>query len=252
MVSLGIVASIAEQEVDGGPRRRYATPMSSPRAVTFDFGQTLAELDAAMLSARLLERGLSVPAARIDAASPGAWQAYDQAIAKGVSGHPWKTLMSRWLELAGAPRDEVAGAVDFLWEAQPTRNLWRRPIPGMIEIVRELRAAGIAVAVLSNSEGRLAELVAEIGWGDEFAFVADSGRLGFEKPDPRIFHFTAERLGVAPSEVTHVGDSLQADVLGAVRAGMRAIWFRPPMTATHPAEGVTIAQTPADVRSALL
>ena len=81
------------------------------------------------------------------------------------------------------------------------------------------------VAVLSNSEGRLAELVEELGWSAHFLAIADSGRLGVEKPGRAIVAWTAERLGAPLAAVVHVGDSLAADVEGALAAGMRAVWF---------------------------
>lgn len=200
--------------------------MNRARAVTFDFGQTLAELDTTMLSRRLAERGVRVATERLEAAVGGAWKVYDAAIRAGVSGHPWKLLMTRLFELADAPTERVVELVDWLWLEQPVKNLWRRPIPGVIDIARELAAASVPLALLSNSEGRLAELAAELGWLELFPVVADSGRLGLEKPDRAIFAWTAERLGFGLDELVHVGDSRAADVDGALGAGLRALWFR--------------------------
>ncbi|APR82379.1 Hypothetical protein A7982_07728 [Minicystis rosea] len=219
-------------------------------AVTFDFGQTLCDLDTAMLSRRLAERGLDVAAERLEASVPEAWSAYDAAIVAGHGGHPWKFLMTRLLSLAGAAEAPAREATDWLWTEQPHQNLWRRPIAGMIEVVRALRAAGAKVGVVSNSEGKLAELAHEIGWGNEFLFVADSGKLGMEKPEPGIFLWAVERLGVPAAQVVHIGDSWAADVEGARRAGLRAIWFRGkgPRTLT---EDVQRADDEASVRAAL-
>jgi putative hydrolase of the HAD superfamily len=222
----------------------------TPLAVTVDFGQTLCELDTAMLSRRLAERGLDVAAERLSASVPGAWVAYDAAIHAGYGGHPWKILMVELLGLAGARGEAASAAVDWLWTEQPAKNLWRRPIPGMIELVREVAAAGVKVGVVSNSEGRLAELATEIGWGGDFAVVADSGRLGIQKPEPAIFVWAAERLGVPPDRVVHVGDSWAADVEGALRAGMRAVWFRGEAGRPLP-PGVRVAGTADEVRDAL-
>lgn len=196
------------------------------RAVSFDFGQTLAELDTAMLASRCAERGVSVEIHALDRAVMPAWRAYNTAVRAGHGGHPWKLLMRTLLDGAGVDASARASLVDWLWEEQPRRNLWRRPIPGMIELVRALRAQGVPVGVLSNSEGRLAELAEELGWRDDFVVIADSGRLGIEKPDPRIFAWTAERLGVPLPDVAHVGDAWSADFLGARAAGMRAVLFR--------------------------
>lgn len=225
--------------------------MIRPAAVSIDFGQTLAELDTGMLSRRLAERGIAADEGRLEAAVPAAWEAYNAAVHRGVSGHPWKILMARLLEGAGVTGEQARGAVDWLWTEQPRRNLWRRPIPGMIELVGDLRAAGVPVAVLSNSEGRLAELAEELGWASRFVAIADSGRLGFEKPGREIFAWTAERLGVALEEVVHVGDSLAADVEGALAAGMRAVWFRgDPARAAALGDRVAAAADAAQVRAA--
>jgi HAD superfamily hydrolase (TIGR01549 family) len=203
-----------------------AARMSDPaRAVTFDFGQTLGELDAAMLARRLRERGVEVAVDRLEDATPAAWSAYNRGVREGLGGHPWRLLMDTLLATAGVTEGRAAH-VEWLWTEQPKVNLWRRPIAGMIELVRDLRAAGVPVGVVSNSEGRLAQLIDEMGWTADLPIVADSGVLGIEKPSPEIFHWTAARLGVEASACVHVGDAWAADFVGALDAGMRAVLFR--------------------------
>ena len=53
-----------------------------------------------------------------------------------------------------------------------------------------------------------------------------SCEAGVAKPDPEIFARTLEALEVAPAAVVMVGDNLATDMLGANRAGVRAIWIR--------------------------
>jgi HAD superfamily hydrolase (TIGR01509 family) len=219
--------------------------------VTFDFGQTLAELDSALLAARLAERGARVEAAQIDAECLGAWGVYNEAKQAGAQGEQaWKTFMRTLLGRAGAPRAQVDDLTDWLWTEQPRRNLWRRALPGMLELARDLGGRGIPVGVLSNSEGRLAELIEELGWSDAFRTVVDSGRLPFEKPDPRIFARAAAELSVAPEALIHIGDAWEADVRGALEVGARAIYFSPNAPAERPA-GVAWCHQAADVRRAL-
>jgi putative hydrolase of the HAD superfamily len=219
-------------------------------AVTFDFGQTLCELDTAMLSRRLAERGLDVAEPSLDAALPTALRAYDAGIRRGLGGHPWKVLMSELLTHAGAPEFHLDATVEWLWTEQPATNLWRRPIAGMIEIVDALRARAIPVGVISNSEGRLAELAHEIGWGDRFRVIADSGVLGLEKPGAAIFAWTAQALGVPMDHIVHIGDSFAADVEGAVNAGLHAIWFAAKPGVTLPARAHAAVDA-SEVRGAL-
>jgi putative hydrolase of the HAD superfamily len=81
-------------------------------------------------------------------------------------------------------------------------------------------SAKVPVAALSNGN---ADLVA-IGLDHHFAFQLGSREHGAAKPDPSIFHAACARLGCAPEEVLHVGDHIEADVLGAARAGLRTAW----------------------------
>ena len=212
--------------------------------ITFDAGQTIIDLDLELLARRLGERGVAADPAALSAAAPAAWRRYDELV-DGSHGHPWRELMAALLAGAGASRP---GIVDWLWEEQPRVNLWRRPIADMIELARALAAAGATVAVLSNSEGRLAELLEEIGLAAPFAAIIDSGRVGIEKPDRRIFEHALERTGRATG--IHIGDSWPADVEGALGAGWRAIWFgRRAAPVDDPR--VAWAKTAADVRAAL-
>ncbi len=190
--------------------------------ITFDAGQTLVELDLDFLSRRLSERGLKVGTRSLEEAAPAAWRHYDERVVAGT-GHPWRALMASLLEGAGVR--EVYPTVEWLWAEQPRANLWRKPIPGMVELARELAGQGAAVAVLSNSEGRLAELLQEISIADPFTVIIDSGRLGFEKPDRRIFEHTLAALGVPGAAPIHIGDSWAADIVGAREAGWRSIWY---------------------------
>jgi HAD superfamily hydrolase (TIGR01549 family) len=54
-----------------------------------------------------------------------------------------------------------------------------------------------------------------------------SEETGIAKPDPAIFLIALERLGVSAPDAVMIGDSWSADVVGATRAGIRAIWFNP-------------------------
>jgi putative hydrolase of the HAD superfamily len=212
--------------------------------ITFDAGQTLVDLDLDLLARRLAERGVHVAPAALGEAAPAAWRRYDELV-DGSRGHPWQELMATLLAGAGA---DQPGLVDWLWREQPRVNLWRRPISDMVALARELAAAGVAVAVLSNSEGRLAELLEEIGLAAPFAAIVDSGRVGIEKPDRRIFEHALARTGRETG--VHIGDSWTADIEGALGAGWRAVWYGRRAAAVGDPR-VAIARSAAEVRAAL-
>src|SRR5262245_14157399 len=140
-----------------GPSLRYNAHLDP--LITFDAGQTLVELDLDLLARRLAERGVHTDPAALAGAAPAAWRRYDELVDER-RGHPWHELIGTLL--AGAGVNEPA-LVDWLWQEQRRMNLFRRAIPDMVALARELAAAGAAVAVLSNSEGKLAEFFEEIG-----------------------------------------------------------------------------------------
>jgi HAD superfamily hydrolase (TIGR01549 family) len=224
------------------------TPPIEPPILTFDAGQTVIDLDLAFLARRLAERGVAVEISALAAAAPAAWQRYDTLV-DPAGGHPWRELMTALLAGAGIAADRIGPLVDWLWDEQPRANLWRAEIPGMVALARELTGRGVRVAILSNSEGRLAELLAEIGIADAFDAIIDSGRVGLEKPDRRIFDHALAVLGATRPGI-HVGDSWPADIAGALGAGWRAIWFgRRAVPVDDPR--VAVAHDAAEVRAVL-
>ncbi|HEY1536664.1 MAG TPA: HAD-IA family hydrolase [Polyangiaceae bacterium] len=232
------------------------TNLRRARAVTFDFGQTLAELDHEFLAQRARDFGAELDPAAARAATVAAWSAYGAAKAHGHA-RAWQAMMLEVLRGGGVrPSSGVASAgfseqiAQSLWQAQPSKNLWRKPIPGMFELARELAGKGTAVGIISNSEGRLAELVEELYQTQLFRVIVDSGRLGIDKPDRRIFEYAALQLGVPLTDIVHVGDAWEADVIGAREAGAQAIWFSPTDDRALPL-GVVACRDASETRQAL-
>jgi FMN phosphatase YigB (HAD superfamily) len=82
------------------------------------------------------------------------------------------------------------------------------------------------IGVVSNFYGNLDRVVAEAGLLPSLAATADSGLLGFYKPDHRIFMTALTALDVQPGDAIMVGDSLSNDCTPARKVGMRTVWLR--------------------------
>lgn len=80
-----------------------------------------------------------------------------------------------------------------------------------------LDCAGVAVAVVSNWDCSLREVLAAAGL--EIGLVCDSASAGSSKPDPAIFLQALRSLGVEPGRALHVGDTEETDGAGARAAG---------------------------------
>ncbi len=100
------------------------------------------------------------------------------------------------------------------------------PNPPMIELMRELKAAGYRMAMLTNNVREWEPLWRSMLPVDEiFETVVDSGFVGYRKPEPEIYELTLERVGL-PAEACLFIDDLPHNCEGARKAGMAAVHFR--------------------------
>lgn len=113
------------------------------------------------------------------------------------------------------------------------------PYPGTREGLDALRAAGCRLGVGTNMTAALQfEKLSCLGLLDRIDFLVTSEEAGAEKPDPRLFALCAEKAGCESAACVFVGDSLEGDVRGAERAGMRPVLFCPAPDADAPTPGV--------------
>src|SRR5579871_2343750 len=125
------------------------------------------------------------------------------------------------IELSEAEAENVAAAYRSGYVPA-----WR-PVDGAADLIAALRPH-VRIGVISNNlMDETREKIAFCGLTSLVDVVVVSGDEGISKPDPRIFHIALGRLGVAAADAVMVGDSWAADITGASRAGMRAVWFNP-------------------------
>jgi len=100
------------------------------------------------------------------------------------------------------------------------------PNPPMIELMRELKAEGFQMAMLTNNVREWEPLWRSMLPVDEiFETVVDSGFVGCRKPESRIYALTLERIGRKAGSCLFVDDVL-VNVEGARKAGLRAVHFQ--------------------------
>jgi putative hydrolase of the HAD superfamily len=98
-----------------------------------------------------------------------------------------------------------------------------RPYPEVPEVLWRLRAEGARLAVVSNWDVSLHDVLERTALRPLVDAVVISAELGVAKPDPAIFRAALERLDATADDALHVGDSLEHDVAGARAAGLEAI-----------------------------
>jgi HAD superfamily hydrolase (TIGR01509 family) len=101
-----------------------------------------------------------------------------------------------------------------------------RPLEGARELLRELRARGVPLAVLTNGWTPLQQRkIAQALGADAPPVVLVSDQLRAIKPASAAFDALVGALGVPREQVWYVGDNPAGDVGGALAAGLRTVWF---------------------------
>jgi putative hydrolase of the HAD superfamily len=144
----------------------------------------------------------------------------------------WATVDRCFARAVGVPEEHVEAAVPYV-DSIYMRDRWT-PAAGAAEALVALEAAGVPLAVVSNAGGTMEEqlLAHEICSVDgethaRVAVVIDSHVVGVEKPDPEIFTFALDILGMDPGRCIYVGDTVEFDVQGARAAGLWPIHVDP-------------------------
>lgn len=195
----------------------------APRAILLDALGTLVRLEDPVggLRAALAARGVAVDASAAAAAMRAEIAFYRAEHHRAGTRAALEALRddcARVVEAqlrTGLPAGEVRAA---LLEA-----IRFTPFPEVPATLDALAARGVGLAVVSNWDVSLHDVLAGLGWGGRFAAVVTSAELGAAKPDPRPFAVALAALGVAPADALHAGDDLDADVGGARAAGVGAV-----------------------------
>lgn len=123
------------------------------------------------------------------------------------------------LGLNRRPAWEIALAYSITWE----RAIY--PLPGAVEALTQWRAAGVRLALVANGAATdLRRWLLRFDLVDYFDAVLIEEECGAGKPDRRIFELALQRLDLRPAQACMVGDDLRADVAGAQRLGICAVW----------------------------
>jgi HAD superfamily hydrolase (TIGR01509 family) len=191
-------------------------------AIFFDVGNTLLFPDWDAILPPLRRRNALPTLEQWHAVERVTKKQFDRMMRDRQADHSfWYLFYSHLLEELAIEDDSVR---DSLVAATRISANWGGLRPRTREILERL-AKNYRLAIISNADGKIAELLARHGVADCFETITDSGLIGQEKPHPAIFSAALSSLGVAPRESLYVGDVHSVDYAGATAAGMQAILF---------------------------
>jgi putative hydrolase of the HAD superfamily len=115
-----------------------------------------------------------------------------------------------------APAEVLTGVAE--------RRISFNPYPESEIVMRELRAMGLPLYVLSNWDIELPGVLDDLGWTAYFDGILASAVLGVEKPEGEIFEEALRLSGVERDRVVHVGNDPVTDVKGASEVGLDTVF----------------------------
>lgn len=224
--------------------------------VFVDIGETVVHVHPPFLESVLAiaaDFGVTQPPSNFEQRATEIWRqdvnasrSGGHSITTSASSHYWHTHYARLGKALGLsdPRDFSHA----LYQRFSAFEAYQ-PMPGAVDALRALNRLGLRLVVASNWEGWLGRLLALLDLERFFAAQVVSADIGAEKPDRLFFE---RGLAIAQTDqrrVLHVGDSLDADVNGALNAGIDAVWINPSVPADSPVPVIaSIADLPELIR----
>ena len=194
-----------------------------PSAVLLDALGTLVELEAPWphLERELAARGVVVDIEHARAAML-AEMAYYRA--HHDEAGDWAGLKDLRRRCAGVVQESLGTSLPLAAVEDALLAAIRfRAYPEVPAALERLRAGGARLAVVSNWDVSLHDVLERTGLRGLVDAVGAAAELGVAKPDPAIFRAALDRLGASAADAMHVGDSVEADVAGARAAGLEAV-----------------------------
>jgi len=185
------------------------------KAVVFDLGGVLIDWDPRYLYRKLLADEAAVEEFLATVCTPewNAEQDRGRPFAEGVA------------ELAERHPEHAADIAAY-HERWP--EMLAGEVPGSVEVLADLRAAGVPLYALTNWAAETFAITRErFEFLDWFCGLLVSGEEGMTKPDPAIFRLLLDRFGLDPAAAVFVDDS-EANVAAARGLGIDAVRFTGP------------------------
>src|SRR4051794_2627988 len=223
--STAVTTSLLSAQNPASGTRTVAAGMARQpiRAITIDALGTLLELlpPAPRLRSQLGALGVEVSLEQAGRAMRAEIGFYRDHLWMGRDAAGLAELRRRCTEV-------LRGALDLALDAAAVERallaaIHFEPFPDAAPALRTLRAAGVKLVAASNWDVSLHEQLDRTGLTPLLDGALSSAEVGASKPDPEIFVRALALAGARPEEALHVGDDLEADVGGALAAGVTPV-----------------------------
>ncbi len=194
--------------------------MAERRVIFFDVGNTLLFPNRAKILAPI-SSDRHPTLAQWQALERRTKQEFDLGMMGGRVDHGfWWIFHTYLLQQLG----EDIGLREVLVENTQKSANWDQILPGTRDALDRI-GQNFRIAVISNSDGRIEQVLSNCGIATCFESITDSGTVGVEKPRAEIFEAALRAMKARAGESLYVGDLYSVDYVGARNAGMEAVLF---------------------------
>jgi len=200
------------------------------RVVSFDAAGTLLHFarPVARVYAEVAARnGIEAVAEKVDERLPSAFEQGGRMVpvpgesADDFERQWWKSVLAVALDVSRQDRrlDDCFAELFGYYASEAAWRIHER----LPELLAGLQHAGLRLAICSNFDGRLPELLKQLELMSYFDAVVLPRHAGAEKPETEIFRYMVDAMGEQPGACLHVGDSIENDVAAARLAGLQGL-----------------------------
>jgi len=204
--------------------------MSPLKNVLFDYGNTLIAFgpdqqraQAEAMTSVLVDAGLSVDEEKLtEVRKAQIMRPYHSGGVENV----FEEVCREIVELSGSdPSGDITKALMKARQDAFIQSVTIRP--DVVQLLKRLRKK-FRLGFLSNypCAHSIVSSMKSLDIYDYFDTVVVSADVGYAKPHPATYSTLIQKMDIDPAESVYIGDNWLADIQGAKRAGMRAIWVR--------------------------
>lgn len=192
-------------------------------ALFFDVGNTLLFPNRERMLKSLHGKGVVPPEDLLQSIERSTKNEFDELMEnhRSVDHGFWWMFYSRLLHELNIFDEGMC--TELVASTQVSAN-WCDVRPGTRDALLRLRDQ-YRLAVISNADGKIADVLERCGIADCFETITDSGIVGKEKPHRLIFESALQSLDVEAQNSMYTGDVYSVDYLGATSAGMECVLF---------------------------
>ena len=196
------------------------------KAVFFDAGETLIHRNPSLATIThryLLKAGKKVNRAKLNQVLSHSALDMKEIVQKAELNdtEKWHVYMDSVLKRLGIKDNELKNRVI----SRLKRGTSFRVYDEVWGVLKGLKKAGIKTGIISNAPKDLKKVFDRLGLTKQFDWIVVSEDAGAEKPDKKIYELALKKCGIERENIIYVGDNYLADIMGALKSGIRPVWL---------------------------